>query len=101
MPNQKYLEWSSPPSDPKSFVTGRLRRIFHQKTFLYPDPAHDGLNYWRERIIFAVAASGSGLAFFALVPAFYQALTKQLWVLLIADILAFLLLFGLLFSRSD
>ena len=38
------------------------------------------------------------MALFALIPAVYQALTKQLWVLLIADILAFLLLFGLLIS---
>ena len=74
-------------------------RVYRRKKFIYPDPDRDGLNYWRERIIFAVAVTGSGLAFLALVPALYQALTKQLWVLLIADILAFLLLSSLMFSR--
>ena len=97
--NQKFLECSSPTPHQKSFFTERIKQVYRRKKFLYPDPDRDGLNYWRERIIFAVAATGSGLAFLALAPAGYQALTKQLWVLLIADILAFLLLSRLLFSR--
>ena len=78
-----------------------LDRIIQRITFHYSHPPLDGLTYWRERILSAVLSAGGGLSLLALVPAVYLAFTRQLWVLLIADGLALLLVGFLLFiSRS-
>jgi two-component system, cell cycle sensor histidine kinase and response regulator CckA len=61
-----------------------------------PGMVKDGLAYWRERILFSVLASGTGLAFIALAPAFYMGISEGLWALVVFDILAFLGLIGLL-----
>ncbi len=99
MRKNRALERSPTPLDKESFFTGLLKRIYQTKTFLYTDSTKDGLNYWRERVVFAVLATAAGLSLLALTPAVYLALTKKLWILLIADCSAFLVLVSVLFSR--
>ncbi len=78
-----------------------LERIFQKISFHYSNVSLDGLTYWREKILSAVLSAGVGLSLLALVPAVFLAFTRQLWVLLIADGLALLLVGFLLFvSRS-
>ncbi len=88
-----------PLFDNKIFFADILQRIFLPKPFLYPDEALDGLNYWRERMVLAVLAAGGWLSLLALAPAFYLALTRGLWLLLIVDIVAFLITLNLLISH--
>jgi PAS domain S-box-containing protein len=63
-------------------------------------PTKDGLEYWRERILFSVLASGTGFAVIALAPALYMALGEGLWLLVIFDALAFLACGSLLVFRQ-
>jgi len=99
MSNPESFEFLSPIFSKKNIFTRFIRYIFDRKTFLYPDSAKDGLNYWQERVLFAVFASAMALSLLALIPAVYLALTKKLWVMLIADISAFILLVAMLISR--
>jgi PAS domain S-box-containing protein len=62
----------------------------------------DGLDYWRERILLAMLGAGLGLSALALIPAFFLALTRELWGLLLADASAVLATAYLLFfARLD
>jgi signal transduction histidine kinase len=88
------------PPGSETLITRFLRLIDHRKRFLHPDPAGEGLDYWRERLIFAVLASGSVLSLLALGPSLYLAFAKRLWPLLVADGAAFLLLISLLVCRG-
>jgi signal transduction histidine kinase len=93
------LERSPSPLDKESFFMGLIKLIYHKKKFLYTDSTSDGLNYWRERVVFAVLATAAGLSLLVLTPAVYLALTKKLWIMLIVDCSAFLILVSVLFSR--
>ena len=44
--------------------------------------------FWRERILFSVLATGTGLSLIALVPAVYMAFKEGLWLLAILDVFA-------------
>lgn len=99
VPDQKYSEFFPSLFHRERFFTGWIKRVYQQKRFLYPNSTNDALNYWRERIIFAMLASGTGFSLLALVPSIYLALGRKLWILLIADSVAFLLLISMLVSR--
>ena len=86
----------------KSGLQRFLGRIIEKRTFHQSDPSLDGLSYWRERILAAVLTAGGGLSLLALVPAIFLALARQLWILLIADGVALLLVgYLLLVSRRE
>jgi PAS domain S-box-containing protein len=84
-------------------LPGRFFKLIHPGSiFVYSDPFQDGLSYWRERILLTILAAGTGLSFLALVPSVYMIWRDKRWVLLIADLTAFILA-GLLltFRRID
>ncbi len=86
-----------------SSLTHELKgvRLLSRFTFFaHRDPVQDGLNYWRERILVAVLAGGLSLSVVGLVPAAYMAFTEERWVLLAADLNAFILV-GLLLLRPQ
>jgi two-component system cell cycle sensor histidine kinase/response regulator CckA len=59
----------------------------------YHDPDNDGLNFWRERILFSVLTAGAGLSLVALLPALSLAVREGLLTLAFFDV--FLLLVSL------
>lgn len=71
-----------------TFVERRLR---NWSPFEHQDPTEDGLAYWRERILFSVLATGTGLSLIALVPAVYMAFSEGLWLLAMVDVCALLM----------
>jgi PAS domain S-box-containing protein len=75
------------------------RLLWPQSPFQHLDPAEDGLAFWRERILFSVLATGTGLSLIALVPALYMAFSEGLWLLVILDSCAVLGSACLLMSR--
>ena len=81
-------------SSPRRFLDYITQKI----TLHHSDPSLDGLTYWRERILSVALTAGGGLSLLALVPAILLAFTRQLWVLLIGDGLALLLVGFLLFA---
>ena len=76
-----------------------FRAVKGRLGFQYTDPGTHGLWYWRERILFATLAGGTGLVLLALVPALYVAFHEQRWTLLAADLAAFALLASLLLVK--
>ena len=68
--------------------------------FHHSNPSLDGLTYWRERILDAVLTAGGGLALLALVPAIFLAFTRQLWALLIGDVIGLILMGYPLFANA-
>ena len=64
------------------------RNVWNQSPFQHQDPTEDGLAFWRERILFSVLATGTGLSLIALVPAVYMAFKEGLWLLAILDVFA-------------
>jgi PAS domain S-box-containing protein len=74
-------------SDDRATIDQRL--AFMNSLFRYKDPNHNGLNYWRERIVFSALAVGMGLSLGALVPAVRMAVSEKLWILLVFDLIAF------------
>jgi len=81
-------------SSPRRFLGYITQKINRH----HSDPSLDGLTYWRERILSVALTAGGGLSLLALVPAFFLAFTRQLWVLLIGDGMALLLVGFLLFA---
>ncbi len=80
-----------PPPDGNVPLINRLRNSEVARlltTFAYQDPVQEGLNYWRERILWTALASGWAMSFLALLPAAYMAVNEKRWVLLCADIAA-------------
>jgi PAS domain S-box-containing protein len=80
----------------------RLAKEFLDKRYNHAElgPVKDGLEYWRERIVFSVLASSTGFAVLALAPALYMAFGEGLWLLVIFDALAFLACGSLLVFRQ-
>ncbi len=71
-----------------------LEAIKHNFHLLrYHDPDNDGLNFWRERILFSVLTAGACLSLVALLPAVSLAVREGLATLAIFDV--FLLLVSL------
>lgn len=68
-----------------------ITRNFH--LLRYHDPDNDGLNFWRERILFSVLTAGAGLSIMALLPAVSLAVREGLLTLAFFDV--FLLLVSL------
>jgi two-component system cell cycle sensor histidine kinase/response regulator CckA len=96
MPNSTSITTKEEQDSDRGFVERLIRRI----AFHYSRPSLDGLTYWRERILAAVLSTGTGMLLMAIIPAFYLALTRQLWTLLAADGMAvFLTVYLLLISR--
>ena len=73
------------------------RRLpFLNALFKYKDPVQNGLQYWRERILFSVLAVGTGLSLVALAPAIHMFVIEKMWPLLVFVLLVFLLAGSLL-----
>lgn len=76
----------------------QLFRYFQQiPIFIYKDPIKDGLNYWRERILVTMLTAAISLSAIGLIPTLHMAWNEQRWLLIIADLGAFLLVGSLLF----
>ena len=76
-------------SEERAAIDQRLP--FLNTVFRYKDPGQNGLQYWRERIVFSALAVGIGLSLIALVPAVRMAVSEKLWILLVFDLMVFTL----------
>lgn len=72
----------------EKLAASMAKRVWNFYPFQHQDPTEDGLAFWRERILFSVLATGTGLSLLALVPAVYMAFKEGLWLLAIFDVFA-------------
>lgn len=83
----------------KKLIAASINQKRKTSLFQHHDPTEDGLGYWRERILFSVLATGTGLCAIALIPAMYIALNEGLWLLAIIDFSAVFIGASLLILR--
>jgi len=76
----RFLGIPKDTGDERAAIDRRLP--FMGRLFHYKDPARNGLNYWRERIVFSVLASGMGLSLVALLPAVHMFINEKMWAML-------------------
>lgn len=93
------------PDTKMKYITkiSRIFKQFEEKSIsrMVPSDAirNEDITYWRARILFLIVFSGMLIGLFVFIPVCILTIKKQMWGLLLFDILVWMSGIGLLFSR--